>query len=77
MLVSVLMLAGCGYTSGGQMMSVDPSDMNAIISLPNGEIIEGDVDGFYRYSEVYIEVMIDGTVYGVHPHNVAFISSPQ
>ena len=59
-------LVGCGENSvdfGG----------TAIIKLPNGDIVEGEIQSITRWSASVTEVMIDGTTYTVHPLNLAVI----
>lgn len=47
----------------------------AIISLPNGEIVEGKVENWTDYEDGdQIQVKIDGTTYLVHSSNVALIA---
>ena len=47
----------------------------AIISLPNGEVIEGEVDSWLDFEDGdQIQVKIDGVTYLVHSSNIALIS---
>lgn len=60
----VLSLAGCGNR---QMIDLTYSYKYAIISLPNGEIIEGKVESWRDYEDGdQFQVTIDGTTYLVH-----------
>ena len=46
----------------------------AIISLPNGEIVEGEVDSWRDYNgSDQIQVKINGTTYYCHHSNVVLI----
>lgn len=46
----------------------------AIISLPNGEIVEGEVQSWTDYEDGdQIQVKIDGDIYLVHSNNIALI----
>lgn len=46
----------------------------AIISLPNGEVIEGKVESWTDYEDGdQIQVKIDGSVYLVHSENIVLI----
>lgn len=46
----------------------------AIISLPNGEIVEGDVESWRDYEDGdQIQVKIDGNIYLVHSEDVVLI----
>ena len=64
-LLSVFMV-GCdeSYSSVGK---------TAIVSLPNGEIVEGEVQSIRRLSEGYLLVVIDGASYEVHSMNIAVV----
>ena len=64
-LVSVL-LVGCGKHD------VDVGG-TAIISLPNGEVVEGELQSITRWSESCYDVVVDGTKYVVHSKNIAII----
>lgn len=47
----------------------------AIISLPNGEVIEGEVENWTDYADGdQIQVTIDGDVYLVHSSNITLIN---
>ncbi len=60
----VFSLAGCGNR---QMIDLTYSCKYAIISLPNGEIIEGKVDSWRDYEDGdQIQVTIDGVTYLIH-----------
>lgn len=59
-----LSLAGCGNR---QMIDLTYSYKYAIISLPNGEIIEGKVESWRDYEDGdQIQVTINGVAYLVH-----------
>lgn len=46
----------------------------AIVSLPNGEIVEGEVDSWLDFEDGdQIQVKIDGTTYLVHSSDVVLI----
>lgn len=67
----VLMLGGCNR----QIIDVTFSFEQAIIELPNGEIIEGKVESWKDYEDGdQIQVKIDGKTYLVHSSNVVLIS---
>lgn len=46
----------------------------AIISLPNGEVIEGKVDSWMDYDGEQIQVKIDGITYVVNSSDVVLIA---
>ena len=67
----VLMLGGCNK----QIIDVTFSFEQAIIELPNGEIIEGKVESWKDYEDGdQIQVKIGGKTYLVHSSNVVLIS---
>lgn len=46
----------------------------AIISLPNGECVEGKVDNWTDYESDAVQVKIDGVTYLTHYDNVCLIA---
>lgn len=67
----------CMSTSACNRQIIDTtySYEKAIISLPNGEIIEGNVQSWKDYEDGdQIQVKIDGKQYLVHSSNIALIS---
>lgn len=46
----------------------------AILSLPNGEVIEGDIQSWNDYEGDQLQLKIDGVTYLVHSSDVVFIS---
>jgi len=57
-------MTGCGNR---QMIDFTYNYKHAIISLPNGEIIEGEVDSWRDYEDGdQIQVTIGGVTYLVH-----------
>lgn len=59
----VFSMAGCNY----QVVDLTYNYNYAIISLPNGEVIEGKVDSWRDYEDGdQIQVTISGTTYLVH-----------
>ena len=68
---SLLVLAGCNK----QMVDLTYSYERAILSLPNGEIVEGKVSSWTDFEDGdQIQVKIDGKTYLVHSSNVVLIS---
>ncbi len=45
----------------------------AILRLPNGEIVEGECNGYARWSSGYMEIRIGETTYYTHEINVTII----
>ena len=70
-LVLLLCLAGCNK----QMVDLTYSYERAILSLPNGEIVEGKVSSWTDFEDGdQIQVRIDGKTYLVHSSNIVLIS---
>lgn len=67
--ICTLLLTGCNY----QMMDTTYKFDRAIISLPNGEIVEGKVDSWKDYEGDQIQVKIDGKTYLVHSSDIVLI----
>lgn len=71
MIMAVGLLTGCNK----QIIDVTYSYERAILSLPNGEIIEGKVESWRDYDDGdQIQVKIDGKQYLVHSSNIVLIS---
>ena len=67
-----LLLAGCNK----QMVDLTYSYEYAIISLPNGEVVEGKVSSWTDFEDGdQIQVKINGKTYLVHSSNIALISN--
>lgn len=71
-LVFVVMLTGCNR----QIVDINYKFDEAIISLPNGDIIEGEVQSWRDYEDGdQIQVKIDGTTYLVHSSDIVLIKN--
>ena len=69
--VIVTFLAGCNK----QMIDLTYSYEYAIISLPNGEVVEGKVSSWTDFDDGdQIQVRIDGKSYLVHSEDIVLIS---
>lgn len=67
----LLVMAGCNK----QMVDLTYSYERAILSLPNGEIVEGRVSSWTDFEDGdQIQVKIDGKTYLVHSSNIVLIS---
>lgn len=65
-----LSLAGCNY----EIDTTFKYDY-AILSLPNGEILEGEVEAWSDYEDGdQLQVKIDGSRYLVHSSNIVLIN---
>lgn len=72
-LVLILMLTFTACNK--QMVDLTYSYERAILSLPNGEIIEGRVSSWTDFEDGdQIQVRIDGKTYLVHSSNIVLIS---
>lgn len=68
--ICTLLLTGCNRSIADVTYKFD----RAIISLPNGEVIEGEVDSWMDYEDGdQIQVKIDGKTYLVHSTNIVLI----
>ena len=77
-LVCALTLAAAAVLSGcnKQMVDLTYSYEYAIISLPNGEVVEGKVSSWTDFEDGdQIQVRIAGKTYLVHSSNVVLISN--
>lgn len=67
----ILCLTGCNK----QMIDMTYSYEYAILSLPNGEVVEGKVSGWTDFEDGdQIQVKIDGKTYLVHSEDIVLIS---
>ena len=70
-MLMVVTMASCGNY---QMIDTTYRFDKAIISLPNGEVIEGKVEGWTDYEDGdQIQVKINGVTYLVHSSNIILI----
>ena len=71
LVAGLLILAGCNK----QMVDLTYSYEYAILSLPNGEVVEGKVSSWTDFEDGdQIQVKIDGKTYLVHSSNIVLIS---
>lgn len=64
-------VTGC---SNRQLIDITNRFDRAIISLPNGEVVDGKVDSWLDFENGdQIQVKIDGVTYLIHSTNVALI----
>ena len=71
LVLAAAVLAGCNK----QMVDLTYSYERAILSLPNGEVVEGKVSSWTDFEDGdQIQVKIDGKTYLVHSSNVVLIS---
>ena len=75
-IVMLLALTALALTACGNKQIIDMNNKfdRAIISLPNGAILEGKVQSWTDFEDGdQIQVKIDGKTYLVHSSNVALI----
>ena len=71
MLILLMSLTACNK----QMVDLTYSYERAILSLPNGEVVEGKVTSWTDFEDGdQIQVRIDGKTYLVHSSNIVLIS---
>ena len=71
LVAGLVLLAGCNK----QMVDLTYSYIRAILSLPNGEVVEGKVSSWTDFEDGdQIQVKIDGKTYLVHSSNIVLIS---
>jgi hypothetical protein len=69
-LIGGLFLEGCNR----QVVDMTYSYNRCIIELPNGEIVEGNIDSWLDYEDGdQIQVKVNGTTYLVHSSDIALI----
>lgn len=72
MIIMLLSLAGCGNKT---IFDATYTFDRAIIQMPNGEIVEGEVQTWNDYEDDdQIQVKIGGVIYLVHSSNVVLIA---
>lgn len=72
-----IMIATAGILSGCNKQIIDTtySYERAILSLPNGEVIDGKVESWKDFNNGdQIQVKIDGKQYLIHSENIVLIS---
>lgn len=73
LVVLAVLLSGCNL----QFVDTNWSFDRAIISLPNGEVVEGKVDSWRDFEDGdQLQVKIDGVTYLTHSMNVVLIDEP-
>ena len=71
LMIGLLALGGCNK----QMVDLTYSYEYAIISLPNGDVVEGKVTSWTDFEDGdQIQVTIEGKTYLVHSSNIVLIS---
>ena len=75
-LILALMMALCSLAGCGNRQVFDTTFTfdKAIIELPNGEVVSGEVRSWKDYEGDQLQVKVDGKTYLVHSSNVVLIS---
>ena len=75
-LILALMMALCSLAGCGNRQVFDTTFTfdKAIIELPNGEVVSGEVQSWKDYEGDQLQVKVDGKTYLVHSSNVVLIS---
>jgi hypothetical protein len=74
LLLVVLMAVGLFCGCNMQLLDTTYSYEYAYVALPNGEVVEGEVDSWVDYESDAIQVVIDGKTYLTHYENVVLVS---
>lgn len=69
--MTMFSLMGCGNQ---QMFDATYYFDYAIIELPNGEVVEGEIDSWNDYDGEQLQIVIDGVTYLTHSENVVMIA---
>lgn len=73
-LAAVLLIGTCLASCNMSVVDTKYTFNKAIISLPNGEIVEGEVESWMDYDSCdQIQVKINGVTYFCHHSNVVLI----
>ena len=68
----VISMSGCGNR---QMIDLTYNYKYAVISLPNGDIVEGAVESWRDYDDGdQLQVTVEGVTYLLHAANVALMT---
>ncbi len=68
----VISMSGCGNR---QMIDLTYNYKYAVISLPNGDIVEGAVESWRDYDDGdQLQITVDGVTYLLHAANVALMT---
>lgn len=68
----VISMSGCGNR---QIIDLTYNYKYAVISLPNGDIVEGAVESWRDYDDGdQLQVTVDGVTYLLHAANVALMT---
>lgn len=70
-MMALCSLAGCGNR---QVFDTTFTFDKAIIELPNGEVVSGEVQSWKDYEGDQLQVKVGGKTYLVHSSNVVLIS---
>ena len=73
--ITLIMMLGMVACGNQQFLDTTYTFDRAIISMPDGSVVEGDVDTWRDYEDGdQIQVKINGVTYLVHSSNIALIA---
>jgi hypothetical protein len=72
-LLAIVLAAALGSSSCATGTNNVDVGKHAIVSLPNGEVIEGEIESLTRWTSSMNEITIDGITYCVHPLCIAVV----
>lgn len=74
LMITLLMVATLSSCGNKQIIDFTYGFDRAIISLPNGDVVEGKIQSWTDYEDGdQIQVKIDGVTYLVHSSNIVLI----
>ena len=75
-LLGAMLMLGCAGCGNMDLIDTTYAYNEAVLSLPNGEVIEGKVESWRDYEDGdQIQVKINGKTYLVHSEDVVLISN--
>ena len=78
-IISLTLLTGCGIGYNKQIFDLNYRFNYAIVSLMNGELVEGPISSWkdYQDSDMVQIIFTDGNIYYTHSSNVLLIFDPK
>ncbi len=73
LVVLTVLLVGC--SEGAAPSNTNPKNLYGIITLPNGDIVEGEIKEYHLYVDGFVKVILDEKIYYVHSARIAIIKT--
>ena len=73
LVMAALLLTGCGNWSG---FDVEYNYHEAMLAMPDGNILCGEVQDWCEYASDMVQVKIDGVTYLVHSSDIVLMNIP-